>query len=246
MGRDPAHRRIQPIRVTSVQREFDVARPSDDVYAGLMDDIERGILTPGEHLVEVAICTRFGVSRTPVRNAIKRLETEGLVTSEPNRGAFVASWTSDDAAEVMAIRSMLEPHAAALAAQRRTTQDLEELRALCQQMERLEHERPAGFRDTLAQQNYQLHLKLLEIARSPRLFGICKNLTQAPLMAGSFHFYDDDQLRRSLSEHREIVTSIELKDAETARASMNTHLRLAYQFMTTRRTGGRSEQGRAS
>lgn len=219
-----------------------MARPSDDVYAGLKDDIERGILTPGEHLVEDAICTRFGVSRTPVRNAIKRLEADGLVTSEPNRGAFVASWTSDDAAEVMTIRSMLESHAAALAAQRRTPRDLDELRALCQKMEQVERDRPAGFRDTLAQQNYQLHLKLLEIARSPRLFGICKNLTQAPLMAGSFHFYDDNQLRRSLSEHREILTSIELHDAETARASMNTHLRLAYQFMSTRRAAHRSDQ----
>lgn len=217
-----------------------MGRPSDDVYAGLKDDIERGILTPGEHLVEDAICTRFNVSRTPVRNAIKRLEAEGLVTSEPNRGAFVASWTSDDAAEVMAIRSMLEPHAVALAAHRRTTQDIEDLQQLCQQMERVEQDRPAGFRDTLAQQNYQLHLKILEIARSPRLFSICRNLTQAPLMAGSFHFYDDKQLRRSLSEHREIITSIELQDAETARASMNTHLRLAYQFMSTKRpvTGG--------
>lgn len=212
----------------------DVGRPTDDVYAGLKDDIERGILTPGEHLVEDTICTRFNVSRTPVRNAIKRLETDGLVTSEPHRGAFVASWTSDDAAEVMQIRSMLEPHAATLAAQRRTTEDLAELHELCGQMEHVEHERPAGFRDTLAQQNYHLHLKILEVARSPRLFSICKNLTQAPLMSGSFHFYDDKQLRRSLSEHREIVTSIELQDAETARASMNTHLRLAYQFMSTR------------
>ena len=125
MSREADHRRTQLSKRSAFKEEFDVARPSDDVYAGLKDDIERGILTPGEHLVEDAICTRFGVSRTPVRNAIKRLEAEGLVSSEPNRGAFVASWTSDDAAEVMTIRSMLESHAAALAAQRRTPQDIE-------------------------------------------------------------------------------------------------------------------------
>src|SRR6476659_5865418 len=68
--------------------------------------------------------------------------------------------------------------------------------------------RPENFRDTLAQQNHEFHLQILETARSPRLFSICKNLTQAPLMAGSFHFYDDQQLRRSLGDHREIVTSI--------------------------------------
>ena len=101
-------------------------------------------------------------------------------------------------------------------------------------MEQIEQARPEKFRDTLAQQNHEFHLQILETARSPRLFSICKNLTQAPLMSGSFHFYDDQQLRRSLGDHREIVTSIQLKDAESARAAMTSHLRLAYQFLSTR------------
>src|SRR6476620_6459809 len=101
-------------------RWHEMGRPADDVYSSLKDDIERGVLTPGEHLVEDTIGSQFNVSRTPIRNAIKRLQADGLVTIEPRRGAFVASWTNDDAAEVMSIRSMLEPHAAALAAQRRT------------------------------------------------------------------------------------------------------------------------------
>ena len=211
-----------------------MARPTDDVYNSLKDDIERGVLTPGEHLVEDTIGSQFNVSRTPIRNAIKRLQAEGLVTTEPRRGAFVASWTNDDAAEVMSIRSMLEPHAAALAAQRRTMADIDNLLDACKQMELIEQARPEKFRDTLAQHNHEFHLQILETARSPRLFSICKNLTQAPLMSGSFHFYDDQQLRRSLSDHREIVTSIQLKDAESARAAMTSHLRLAYQFMSTR------------
>ena len=208
-----------------------MGRPTDDVYSSLKDDIERGVLTPGEHLVEDTIGNQFNVSRTPIRNAIKRLQADGLVTIEPRRGAFVASWTNDDAAEVMSIRSMLEPHAAALAAQRRTPGRRRQP-PRCLQTNGTNRTGPAReVPDTLAQQNHEFHLQILETARSPRLFSICKNLTQAPLMSGSFHFYDDQQLRRSLGDHREIVTSIQLKDAESARAAMTSHLRLAYQFL---------------
>jgi len=211
-----------------------VGSPSDRVYSSLKHDIERGVLRPGEHLVEDTIGNQFDVSRTPIRNAFKRLAVDGLVVVEPRRGTFVASWTSHDAAEVMTIRCMLEPHAAALAARRRNEHDVDQLLELCKEMESVEQERPENYRDTLAQQNHQLHLQVLEAARSPRLFSICKSLTRAPLMAGSFHFYDDDQLRRSLGDHREIVTSIRLMDAESAQAAMTAHLRLAYQFMATR------------
>ena len=127
---------------------------------------------------------------------------------------------------------MLEAEAAALAAERRTSADLDHLVEVCERMEEAEANREEGFRDVMANRNHEFHLGILEVARSPRLFNICKNLTMAPLMSGSFHAYDDPNLHRSLSDHRAILTSITLQDAESARAMMAAHLRITYQFMS--------------
>ncbi|WP_243789009.1 GntR family transcriptional regulator [Saccharopolyspora gloriosae] len=209
-------------------------RPSETVYDALKSLIQTGQLAPGEHLVEDELCARHEVSRTPVRNALRKLSSEDLVTIKPHRGAFVASWTDDDAAEVMTLRSMLEPHAAALAAQRRTDDQLADLRGLCGHMETCEQDRPRDFRDELARLNHELHLTTLQAAASPRLYNITATLTRAPLMTGSFQFYGDDQLRRSLREHRDLVDAIAHRDAPAAHAVMEAHLRLAYRTMLTK------------
>lgn len=214
-----------------------MARPADEVYDALKSDIQTGVLAPGAHLVEENLCTQYGVSRTPVRTALRRLSDDGLVSVEPRRGAFVASWTSDDAAEVMAIRAMLEPYAAGLAAQHRSPEDLAVLCELCHVMDDTERRRPANFREILAQRNHELHLTILRSAASPRLYGIAANLAQAPLMNGSFQLYGDHQLRRSLGEHRELAAAIEAQDAQAARAVMEAHLRLAYRALAGPRKG---------
>lgn len=210
-----------------------MGRPADEVYRALKSAIQTGRLAPGEHLVEDTLRTEYGLSRTPIRNALRRLAENGLVTIEANRGAFVASWTSDDVAEVMSIRALLEPHAAALAAERRTEEQLERLLEICSSMEACERKRAGDFRDELARQNHELHTSVLECAASPRLFTITANLTRAPLMVGSFQFYSDDQLQRSLREHRDLVEAIETRDAPSARAVMEAHLRQSYRTMTT-------------
>ncbi|MDA3626095.1 GntR family transcriptional regulator [Saccharopolyspora oryzae] len=210
-----------------------MGRPADEVYNALKKAIQTGRLAPGEHLVEDNLRTEYGVSRTPVRNALRRLAENGLVTIEANRGAFVASWTSDDAAEVMSIRALLEPHAAALAAERRSDEQLNRLLEICATMEECERRRASDFRDELARQNHELHTTVLESAASPRLYSIAANLTRAPLMVGSFQFYSDEQLFRSLREHRDLVAAIEARDAASARAVMEAHLRQAYRTMTT-------------
>src|SRR5215212_4157113 len=83
----------------TVTSEVRMVRPADQVYRTLKSQIQTGQLAPGEHLVEDTLSAQYGVSRTPVRNALRRLGDEGLVTVEPNRGAFVASWTSNDTAD---------------------------------------------------------------------------------------------------------------------------------------------------
>lgn len=79
---------------------------------------------------------------------------------------------------------------------------------ICDVMDECERRRRKNFRDELAQQNHEFHNAVLESSSSPRLYSITANLTRAPLMVGSFHFYNDHQLKRSLSEHRDLVGAI--------------------------------------
>ncbi|MGD6755906.1 GntR family transcriptional regulator [Streptomyces sp. BH105] len=209
-----------------------MGRPADAIYLALKSSIQTGQLAPGEHLVEENLRAEYGVSRTPVRTALRRLSEDGLVTIEANRGAFVASWTDSDATEVMAIRSMLEPYAAQLAAERRTDEQLTQLHRLCDRMEGSAKEQTADFRDELAHDNHELHLLVLQCAASPRLYSIAVNLARAPMMLGSFQLYSDRQLTRSLQDHRELVNAIGRRDAAAARAIMEAHLRLSYLALT--------------
>ncbi|NEW77412.1 GntR family transcriptional regulator [Streptomyces rhizosphaericus] len=209
-----------------------MGRPADAIYLALKSSIQTGRLAPGEHLVEENLRAQYGVSRTPVRNALRRLSEDGLVTIETNRGAFVASWTDSDATEVMAIRSMLEPYAAQRAAERRTDSQLTELYALCDRMEACATEQASDFRDELAHSNHEFHLLVLQCAASPRLYSIAANLARAPMMLGSFQLYNSHQLGRSLQDHRELTNAIALRDAAAARAVMEAHLRLSYLALT--------------
>jgi len=200
----------------------------DDLVRDLRERITTGRIAPGSHLTESALAEEYAVSRSPVRAALRELADEGLVSVEPNRGAFVTEWTTSDAAEVMEIRALLEAHGAALAAARRGDGHLRTLRGLCDRMDQLDEDRPAEYRVAIAELNHTFHLTFLEAAASPRLFNITKDLALAPMMSGSFHYYSDDEMARSLSEHRQIVDAIASGDAPRARALTETHLRNAY------------------
>lgn len=197
--------------------------------------ITTGRIPAGGHLVEGDLTAEFGLSRTPIRSILRTLADEGLVVIEPHRGAFVAEWTTTDAAEVMSIRAMLEAHAAALAAERRTEDQLATMNHLCDTMDELNHDQPAGYRTKIAQLNHDFHLAILEAAASPRLFNIGKDLAMAPLMSGSFQYYSPEELTRSLQDHRMMVHAITRHDTPGARALMEAHLRAAYAALTRRR-----------
>lgn len=198
----------------------------------LRDQITSGERAPGAHLTEIALAREFGVSRTPVRAALRGLADEGLVTIEPNRGAFVALWTSDDAAEIMRLRTVLESHAAELAASNRREEQLEHLYWCCQQMEDVESCGEPDNRSSLATMNREFHEAVLAAANSPRLYVIGCELARTPLMSSSFQYYSESQTHRSLCDHRMITDAIRDRDMQTARALMKAHLSVAYSVLT--------------
>jgi DNA-binding GntR family transcriptional regulator len=105
-----------------------------DVYAVIVDWIHQGKLKPGERVSEAAIARHLGISRGPVREAISRLDHEGLVSRRPRRGALVSEFSAKDLEEIASVRQLIEGHAARLACQLVTSQDLKELDGLVSSM----------------------------------------------------------------------------------------------------------------
>lgn len=206
---------------------------ADPLIDQLRARITSGMQAPGSHLTEAELAMEYGVSRTPVRSALRELSAEGLVTIEPNRGAFVTQWTTADAAEIMRLRTLLEAHAAELAAENHNAVQLGSLRTLCEQMDQVSATSSDERRTRLAELNRELHETILAAANSPRLFNIGRDLGQTPLMSSSFQYYSSAQVCRSLNDHRLIVEAIEQKDSRTAHALMTAHLSVAYAALSS-------------
>ena len=122
-------RKLQPINFDSYQPLREV------VCENLRDAIKKGILEPGERLMEVQLADELGISRTPVREAIRKLEQEGYVIMMPRRGTYVADVSEVDVKEIFEIRSALESLATGLAARRIEQEELEELQNLLNDIE---------------------------------------------------------------------------------------------------------------
>ena len=193
----------------------------------IRERIISGDYPPAAHLTEQELADASGVSRTPVREALRRLQAEGFVKVVANLGAVVTEWSESDARDVFELRSMLEPYGAARAAQRITPQGIEELRALAQQQFHECEQRAPGYMDRVAALNNQFHLVLHGFAASPRLSTLMRMLIEAPLIMNTFAHYDPPALLRSANHHLEIVSALEAGNADWAASIMLSHIHAA-------------------
>ncbi len=187
----------------------------------LRDAIVSGRLQPNERLVESDLARSLGVSRTLIRAALVRLEHEGLVEHERHRGARVRLVSQEEAVEILETRAVLEGLAARLAAQRATPDDVEDLKGILADMERLREQH-----DLLAVSdlNAQLHRRLTEISghqTAARLIGALNSQMvrfqyRTILLPG--------RSARSFAEHAEIIAAVGAADGERAETAMRTHL----------------------
>src|SRR5882672_3971063 len=211
-----------------------MTKSAADVYRIVRGRIMSGHYGPGSHLTEAELSTELDVSRTPVRAALRKLGEDGLVKVVPNRGAFVAEWTRSDIDEVYQLRSLLESRAAGLAAERRSEENVRDLASLTEEMGHLVRERRSGYRDELMRNNREFHLLILESARSPRLFSIGRALADTSVTLGTWYHYNNDDIARSLSHHREIVNAIGLGNIAVAQALMLAHMETAHEAFMRR------------
>ncbi len=197
---------------------------SQPVYDQLRTEILRGARPPGAHLVEAQIAQSHGVSRTPVRAALSRLEGDGLVDMIPNRGAFVSQWTDIDFEEIYALRARLEPYAARLAAGNIGDAELTYLEGLATTMTTLLSTGADRWIERCTELNAEFHAAILQASGSPRLISIVTALSEQPLVRRAISVYPRELLRRSFEQHGQILQALRLGDGDWAEALMSAHI----------------------
>lgn len=202
----------------------DYASLSEKVYRILRDGIAEGRYQTGECLVEMKIAEELGVSRTPVREALKQLELEDLVVSHPNRGVVVKAFSSEDLQDVSTIRHLLEGQAAYWAAERVTERQLNELKEVVELMEFYTAKNDVAH---LVQLDTRFHELIYEASGSRTIRHILASLHHNIRKARQSSLTVPDRAACSLNEHIQIYRSIAQHDAPAAKQHMESHVAIA-------------------
>jgi len=202
-------------------------RAVDRAYEAVRSGIIAGRYLAGARLTEQEIATTVGVSRTPVREALRRLDAEGLVDFTPNLGAVVTTWNEVESDEIFDLRAMLESYGARRATARASNEQIAGLRQLAELQHRESVERKTGHLERIGELNSQFHRRMQEAAASPRLVRALAGLIEAPLMMRTFQKYTPEDLQRSAQHHLEIASALEARDAEWAASVMFSHVHAA-------------------
>ena len=193
----------------------------DVVFNTLRQAIITGEFAPGERLMEIALANRLGVSRTPVREAIIKLELEGLVVMIPRKGAEVAKITEKDLRDVLEVRSSLEELAAELAAERMNDEVKEKLeKALKEFEEAIESDDNAAIADS----DVDFHDVIFEATGNARLIQIINNLREQMYRYRLEYVKDTEYHTVLLNEHRELAKAMVEGRKEDARKIMKRHI----------------------
>ena len=175
-------------------------------------------LEPGSWIDEQKLAAEYGISRTPLREALKVLAVEGLVTMKVRRGAYVAEMSADDAAQVYHLLGVLEADAAGEAARNATAAQLAELRALHEKLEKQARQPEAFFAS-----NEAFHLKLLEVAGNRWRTQMVIDLRKVMKLNRQHSLSRQGRLAESLAEHRALMAALEKRDARAAARLMREH-----------------------
>ena len=216
------NRRLVPVNLESYKplREL--------VLDAIRQAIIEGDLKPRERLMEIQLAEELGVSRTPIREALRKLELEGFIVMIPRKGAYVADISFKDIADVYEIRAALEGLAAALAAERITDEELEEMERLL-----------VGKAEAIAQNDMEklvdvdtrFHELIYQASRNERLFNIINNLREQIQRCRTTSLSVPGRMQQSLQEHRIITEAIQSRDTQYARQVAQEHIENAEHIM---------------
>lgn len=209
---------LKPVRINDLRPIREI------VFMELKKAIFDGRIKEGEHLVENTIAEKMNVSRTPVREALRQLEAEGLVVNIPRRGAIVKGITLQDAEEIYDLREVLEGLTTRLACRNRTEEDINRLNDILNLMA-----------EAIKEEDYCKYLNLhkgyndiiLNSSSNKRLQSMMKNIYEHLASLRSVSLYNKDRRVLAIEEHRQIVNAIEKRDEVRAEKLAREHVKKA-------------------
>lgn len=186
-------------------------------------------LEPGSWIDELKLCAELGISRTPMREALKVLAVEGLVTMKVRRGAYVTEMSERDVREAYQLLALLESDAAARVAETASEAELTELQAL---HEELEHS--IGQRDAFFSANERFHLRILEIEGNRWRQQMVNDLRRVMKLNRHHSLFKQGRLAESLAEHRELMAALARRDVAASARLVRQHFDNGLQAATER------------
>jgi len=214
-----------------------MAKAVDLVCDYLHEQILSGKYPPGYRLREEDLTEQTGVSRTPVREALRRLDKEGFIVIENNRGASIPIYTKRDLDEIYGLRTLLESHAARRAAGRITTEQIATLERINAEFRKIAENTGQDRAGTqkflmLTKLNRQFHETILEAADNTHLTKILRQLAQSALSAQTYAKFGTTGRSKSADDHDELIKAFKGGKADWAEASMRSHVHQAREIMT--------------
>ncbi|MDR1159944.1 MAG: GntR family transcriptional regulator [Syntrophomonadaceae bacterium] len=208
-------KRLQPVN-------FDSYKPLRElVLDALRTAIINGDLRPRERLMEIQLAEELGVSRTPIREALRKLELEGFVVIMPRKGAYVADMSLKDIINAFEIRAALEGLAAALAAERITEEEIEHMEKLLAEKNEAVNKMDVS---RVISVDTRFHDALYTASRNEKLLGIVNNLRDQIQRFRTTSLAYPGRMQQSLQEHRAIVEAIQSRDSTLSRQSAQEHV----------------------
>ena len=193
-----------------------------DTYDRILEEIRTGALTPGDRLTETELATRLGISRTPVREALRELEADGLVTQTPRFGATVRQLSYSEVSELYEMRTVLESTAARFAARVASDVEIDELGAL---HEAMCHEPNNTLRYQL---NQQFHHGLRNAARNRFLLSASQSIEKTLLILGPSTLNEPERFTEANKEHAALLNALQERQPADAEQAMRKHIESAH------------------
>ena len=193
----------------------------DVVFNTLRNAILTGELSPGERLMEIKLADKLGVSRTPIREAIRKLELEGLVVMLPRKGAYVANMSLKDIVDVLEVRASLEGLSASLAAERISEVDLKKLKKIAEEFKESTINSDI---ETLLKKDVEFHECIFEAANNKKLHQVINSLWEQVYRFRVTYISDYDSSLNIVEEHNKILDAIEKGDCELAKKYATEHI----------------------
>ncbi|MEW6669014.1 MAG: GntR family transcriptional regulator [Thermodesulfobacteriota bacterium] len=195
-------------------------------YEKIRSEILKGELPPGRRIILSTLAGQFGVSEIPIREALKRLEAEGLVTNTPHVGFEVTAPDFKNQTQVFAVRQLLEGHATYLTAQRITSAKLKILSNLIEEMRK-----NAGNNALMVELNGKFHDLIYRSCGNQVLYGLIQQTWAMAARTRSIFFLINDRASASIKEHEEIYRHLEAHDPEKAQRALQEHKQRAYDLL---------------